>query len=402
MAVCFRGISFMRLNHVDMIDSDFALLKDVTVRVENGRISAIGKDFLSVPADEEEYDLSGLILFPGFIDLHIHGAKGKDTSDGTIDALSSISAFLASCGVTSFCPTTMMIPREKLIDVLASYEHVSREPVNGAKLLGVRLEGPFLSREKCGVQNTDYAMLPSEDFLSALVADFSPSDIAIIDISPELPGAMEFIRSMKEHYVLSCAHTAASYSCCKEAIREGLSHGTHLFNAMDPLGHHEPGAVGALLTDPAVTCELICDGLHVHPSVLHIAFTVLGEDRAVVCSDAMRAAGMPDGEYDLGGKMVTVRSGRTDMGNGRLAGSTTNLHDEFLNLLKLGIPLRTALKACTLNPAKVIRADQDRGSLQVGKYADMVAMDAQYNVKKVFVEGRLVFDSDQAKGADEI
>ncbi|MBO4688471.1 MAG: N-acetylglucosamine-6-phosphate deacetylase [Clostridiales bacterium] len=383
----------MRLNHVDLVGPDFAIEQDMTILVDGKRIAAMGRD-LPQATSEDEMNLEGLTIFPGFIDLHIHGAGGYDTSDGTPEALLQISSFLASQGITSFCPTSMMISKENLRRVLSSYEEVRDEEPAGARFLGIRLEGPFLSKEKCGVQNTDYALLPSTEFISDLVKDYTEKNIAIIDISPELSGAMEFIRKMKDEYVLSAAHTAATFSCCKDAISEGLHHATHLFNAMNPLHHHEPGAVGALLDDPSVTCELICDGMHVHPAVLRFAITVLGEERLVVVSDAMRAAGMPDGEYDLGGKTVMVRNRRTDMGDGRLAGSTTNLHDEFLFLLNLGVPLRTAIRACTINPARVLHIDRDTGSLEVGKYADMVAMDDKYRVRKVWVQGRLVFDAD--------
>ncbi|MBO4475025.1 MAG: N-acetylglucosamine-6-phosphate deacetylase [Clostridiales bacterium] len=391
----------MRLNHVDLIGPDFDVKKDMSILVEGQRISAMGRD---LPSDHEgeEYDLEGLTIFPGFIDLHIHGAAGADTSDGSVEALTRISSFLSRKGVTSFCPTTMMISKERLCRVFSSYEQAREGRCTGARFLGLRMEGPFLSKEKCGVQNTDYAELPSKEFIEDLVRRFSPEDLSIIDISPELPGAMTLIREMKNDFVFSAAHTAATFSCCKEAISEGLHHATHLFNAMNPLHHHEPGAVGALLDDASVTCELICDGMHVHPAVLRFAITVLGEDRLVVVSDAMRASGMPDGEYDLGGKSVIVRDGRTDMGDGRLAGSTTNIHDEFKYLLALGVPLRTALRACTINPARVLHIDRDTGSLEVGKFADMVAMDDQYRIRKVWVQGRLVFDADTAdEGAGE-
>ncbi len=388
----------MRLNHIDIVDASFSLQKDMTLTVDNGRISAITKDILSVPADEEEYDCSGMILIPGFIDIHVHGAMGADTSDGDVESLRKISSYLAGKGVTSFCPTTMMIPKEDVIRVLLSADHFRREEPTGAGMIGVRLEGPFLSKEKCGVQNTDYAMDPSTKYIEEILSGFPQDLISIIDIAPELPGAIGFISEMKDRYVLSVAHTASTYACCKEAIEAGVSNGTHLFNAMNPLSHHEPGSVGALLDDPDVTCELICDGMHVHPSVLKIAFAYLGEDRAVVVSDAMRAAGMPDGEYDLGGTMVRVTSGRTDFGNGRLAGSTTDIHAEFLNLLKMGLPFRTALKACTLNPARVLHIENETGSIEVGKYADMVVMDSQYRVRKVFVRGSLVAELDPDGG----
>lgn len=384
----------MRLNHVDLVDASFSLQKDMTMTVDNGRISAIAKEILSVPADEEEYDLSGLILIPGFIDLHVHGAMGADTSDGTIESLSKISAYLASKGVTSFCPTTMMIPQEDVKRVLLCADHLKREE-GGSRVIGVRLEGPFLSKEKCGVQNSEYAIDPSSEYVREVLSGYPEDMISIIDLAPELPGSLDFIMEMKEKYALSCAHTAASYEVCRAAIKAGLHHATHLFNAMNPLGHHEPGAPGALLEDSDVTCELICDGIHVHPALLKIVFSVLGEDRAVVVSDAMRAAGMPDGDYDLGGKTVHVINGRTDFGDGRLAGSTTDMHEEFQNLLKLGIPMRKALKACTLNPARVMHIEEDTGTLEIGKYADMVALDKNNNVRIVWVKGKQVYSSEE-------
>ncbi|MBR5425990.1 MAG: N-acetylglucosamine-6-phosphate deacetylase [Clostridiales bacterium] len=391
----------MRLNHVDIVDASFSILKDMTLTADNGRITAIAKEVLSVPADEEEYDLSGLILIPGFIDLHIHGAMDADISDGNVESFQTVASFLARKGVTSFCPTTMMIPKEDVIRVLIAADHFRREEPCGARMLGVRLEGPFLSKEKSGVQNTEYALDPSSDYIEEILSGFSDDLISIIDIAPELPGAIDFISRMKDKYVLSAAHTASTYECCRNAIRAGISHGTHLFNAMNPLSHHEPGSVGALLEDPDVTCELICDGMHVHPSVLKIALASLGEDRAVAVSDAMRAAGMPDGEYSLGGTMVRVIAGRTDFGNGRLAGSTTDIHTCFLNLLKMGMPLRTALKACTLNPARVLHIENETGTLEIGKCADMVALDSQYRVRKVFVKGKLVAEADPDKPIKE-
>ncbi len=383
----------MRFTHADLIGPDFSMKKDMTVVVENGRITGIGKEILSVPADEETIDLSGLTLFPGFIDIHVHGANGADTSDANVQGFETVSRYLASHAVTSFCPTTMMISKEDLKHVLMASEVFQEQDTLGAKMIGLRLEGPFLSKEKCGVQNTDYAELPSVSYMEELLAGFPEDMVKIVDLAPELSGADAFIADMKDKFIISIAHTNATYAQTKAAIDAGVHHGTHLFNAMGPLSHHEPGAVGALLTDERATCELICDGMHVHPSVLSIAWKSLGEDRAVVVSDAMRAAGMPDGEYSLGGKPVRVVNGRTDMGDGKLAGSTTDLLSEFKNLLSWEMPLRAALKACTINPAKVLGIEKQVGTLEPGKFADMVAFDNEFNVKKVWVRGRLVFDA---------
>ena len=388
----------MRLNHVDLIDGEFTLQKDRTVIVENGRITSICNDILSIPAEEETYDLSDLLLVPGFIDIHIHGASGQDTSDGNVKALETISSYLAEKGVTGFCPTTMMIPDDSILKVLKSAEDFRREDHPGALMLGLRMEGPFLSKEKCGVQNPEYAKEPSSKYIEELLSGYPEDLVRIIDIAPELPGSEEAIMHLKEKYILSMAHTAADYDCAKKAIGHGVRHGTHLFNAMNPLSHHEPGAVGALLEDPDATCELICDGLHVHPAVLKLAWKLLGEDRVVVVSDAMRAAGMPDGEYDLGGTVVKVSGGRTDFGNGRLAGSTTDLYSEFLFLLSMGIPVTSALRSVSINPARVLGIEDMTGSLEVGKYADMVALDKQNRIQKVWVRGRLVFDLSKNNG----
>ena len=385
----------MRLEHVDLMGADFQIQRDMTLEMSGEKISAIGKDIPMVPADAETVDMRGLTLYPGFIDLHVHGAVNEDTSDAKVDGLRAISSYLASKGVTTFCPTTMMLSREDLGHVLMAAEVFAEQGICGARMEGLRLEGPFLSEEKCGAQNTDYCELPSVAFIEEMLKNYPQDLVRIIDISPDLPGAMEFIDAVKDKYILSAAHTAATYDQTRRAIQSGVRHATHLFNAMNPLDHHEPGAVGAFLSDSKTTCELICDGLHVHPVVLTLALKLLGEDRTVVVSDSMRAAGMPDGDYDLGGRIVSVRSGKTDMGGGRLAGSTTDVHSEFLNLLRIGVPLSFAIKACSLNAAKVLKIDHLTGTIETDKYADLVAMDDHFFVRKVWVRGNLVYDSEK-------
>ena len=382
----------MRLIHADLFNSEFQLEKDATVVIEKDRISTIGEDLPILPAEEETMDMTGLTLYPGFIDLHIHGAVNEDVSDASVNGLSKIADYLSSHGVTGFCATTMMIPKEKLSHVFMCCEVFCEQQLDGAKLLGVRMEGPFLSPEKCGVQKTEYAVLPSVQYIRDVMKGIKNVKLSIVDVAPELSGFDLFAAEADKSIILSIAHTAASYEVTRKALSLGVHHATHLFNAMSPLGHHEPGPVGAILENEGVTCELICDGLHVHPALLKTVFKVLGEERAVVVSDAMRAAGMPDGEYDLGGTPVKVINGRTDFGNGRLAGSTTNIHAEFVNLIKMGIPFAIALKACTINPARVLGMDHLTGSLCQGKFADIVAMDKDYNVRKVWVRGNLVFD----------
>ncbi len=387
----------MRLKHVDLINQAFQIQKDQDVFIHDGRIVAIS-DADSLDSDCQDcVDLSGLLLIPGLIDIHIHGAVGEDTSDGQEVSLRRIASFLLSKGITGFCPTTMMIPDEQIRAVLRAAECMKTSEYVGAKILGVRLEGPFLSKEKCGVQNTAYAKLPSVECFQQLLQTYSADLVRIVDLAPELPGANDFISFYQDKYVISIAHTAATYRCCKEAISLGARHGTHLFNAMNPLHHHEPGAVGALLDDSETTCELICDGMHMHPTVLKIAWKLLGCERIVVVSDAMRAAGMPDGVYDLGGTPVTVHDGRTDFGNGRLAGSTTNLLDEIKYLVSIGIPLTEAVKTCSINPARVLHVENEIGSLAIGKSADMVAVDQDLCVHQVWMNGKSVYKLGERK-----
>jgi N-acetylglucosamine-6-phosphate deacetylase len=212
-------------------------------------------------------------------------------------------------------------------------------------------------------------------------------------LAPETEGAFEFARKASKTCTVSQAHTNADYETAAAAFENGFSHATHLFSAMPPIYHRAPGPVVAAFDNPKVTAELICDGIHAYPAVLRMAFKLLGEDRSIVVSDSMRAAGRGDGEFELGGQKVFVKNGRAALEGGNLAGSTTNMHDEFLNLLKFDIPFRQALKSCTINPARAIGADIYTGSIEAGKFADIQVTDQDYNPIMVFVKGKLVFAS---------
>lgn len=216
--------------------------------------------------------------------------------------------------------------------------------------------------------------------------------IRVVDIAPEEPGAEAFIREVQPYCPVSIAHTAANYEQAMQAVEWGARHFTHLFNAMNGLSHRAPGVVGAAF-DAVTGCdlhaELICDGFHIHPAALRIAFRALGEDHTVIVSDAMCAAGAADGEYALGGQTVTVKEGKALLADGTIAASTTNLWDEFQNVLRFGVPFRQALKSVTINPARAIRADRDTGSLTVGKYADLIAVDGDGRLRLVMVKGQV-------------
>lgn len=354
------------------------------IKIENGKIKKIG--FLL----GDGKDMSGKIILPGFVDIHIHGAAGGDAGDNSAESLNKMSAYLAKCGVTSFCPTTMSRPVDELIKtagVIADYKYTKNS--SGAKVAGINFEGPFISKEKCGSQNTDYITAGTcADFDD--LYDAAGGLMKLITVAPEAFDSAEFIENAAPQITVAIGHTNATAAQCKAAFKEGASHVTHLYNAMSQMTSREAGAVGAAL-DSNATCELICDGYHISPDVLRNTFKILGEDRAVAVSDSMRAAGLGVGEYELGGQTVYVKEndGVARLGNGTIAASITNLFTEFKNLLSFGIDFKTALKSCTINPAKVIKEDKNIGSIAVGKCADFTVVDEELNLIEVYINGTL-------------
>ena len=374
----------MRLKNGIVLDQDF-ILSPKDIEIQGEWITAL------TPWRGEEpggwIDLSNKLVIPGLIDQHIHGCGGFDVEDASLEALAAMSEELARHGVTSFCPTVMARPIEGLPSILNMIRVGQRQGLPGAYVHGARLEGPYLSPLKKGAQKESCLSKPDAGEFLALWNRY-PGLIKIVDLAPELEGAEDFIRRVRSRCVISMAHTAASYEGALEAFRQGVGQATHLFNGMAALGHREPGPAGAVLDSEQVRAELICDGIHIHPAMLRLAFRILGS-RAVVVSDSMRAAGMPDGEYTLGGQKVCVRQGTALLRDGTLAGSTTNLHQELRNLLRFGIPLAQAVKAMTLNPAVQLGADKTTGSIQPGKYADLVVLDQDYEIFMVLVKGKI-------------
>ena len=347
------------------------------IRIENGRIAEIG--FL----DGEGTDMEGCILLPGFIDIHIHGGAGGDFSDGTREAFDAISTYLAKHGVTAFCGTTMTLPHEKLKDIVSAAANYTAPK---AKLVGINLEGPYIALSKKGAQNADYVRACSIEELGELLA-LNPN-IKLITIAPEASDSAAFIQNASKKLTVSVGHSEADENECRDGIKNGITHATHLFNAMTPMTHRSAGIVGAAL-DSDITCELICDGAHICPTVLRNAFRILGENRACVISDSMRAAGLGTGAFELGGQTVYVREGDKTavLYDGTIAASVTNVFDEFRNLLSYGIEFKTALKSCTINPARVIGEDKNIGSIAVGKAADLIVTDEEMNIKEVYING---------------
>ena len=329
-------------------------------------------------------DARGCYLIPGLVDVHTHAAVGEDASDSSADGMVKMSRYYAAQGVTSWCPTTMTLKEPELTKAMHTIRGFVR-PADGAKVAGINLEGPFLSLKKCGAQNPDNLHAPDAAMFHRL-NDASGGLVRLVTVAPEEPGAIEFIRDVSRTCTVSVGHTTADYDTAMAAYEAGAGHATHLFNAMPPLGHREPGVVAAAL-DAGATVELITDGLHIHPAVIRLVHRLFGEKLALI-SDSLRCAGMPDGDYELGGQPITMKDGRATLtGTDTLAGSSIHLMDGLRRAVRFGVPLEAAVTAATLTPARVIGRDGEIGSLAVGKRADMVLLDAELNVRAVWVDG---------------
>lgn len=354
------------------------------IKIENSRIAEIGY------FNEDGRDMSSKIIMPGFIDIHIHGCGGGDCCDGTRESLDKISTYLAKHGITSFCPTTMTLPIDSLIRISGNIADYAFRQTRGAKIAGINFEGPFIAKSKKGAQNGNYIIDGTCKDFDNLYAS-SAGLMKLITIAPEAFESDEFIKNAASQCTVSIGHTAASANECQKAISMGAKHITHLYNAMTSMTHREAGVAGTALDNENVTCELICDLQHICPAVLRSTFKILGEDRACVISDSMRAAGLGEGKFEFGGQNVYVNNNfkAAKLSDGTIAASITNLFDEFKNLINIGIDFKSALKACTINPAKVIKEDKNIGSIAVGKYADLIVTDENLNLEEVYINGTL-------------
>ena len=375
----------MFLVNAAYLDQDFRLVRG-DLEIEGGRIRQVGEK-LSWSQNDLVVDCQGYTIVPGFVDVHIHGCAGADTCDGKRESIDAMAEFLLTKGVTSFCPTTMTVERAEIEAALLAAKACVDQPGPGARVVGVNMEGPFIAAARKGAQKEE-AILPPDPELFRHFQELSGGIVRLVDIAPEQPGGLAFIREVKDLCAVSIAHTTANYDQAKESFDAGITHATHLFNAMSGLHHRDPGVVGAVFDDSRVYAELICDGFHIHPAVLRAAFQVLG-DRALVISDSMRANGMPEGEpFDLGGQMVTVREGKATLADGTIAGSVSNLHQEVKNLVRFGIPLEQAVKAASLIPARSIGLEEEIGSIAPGKRADLVVLDENLDIVAVYHENQ--------------
>ena len=330
--------------------------------------------------DGEVIDAEGLLVLPGLVDIHSHGAAGEDFSDGNPEGFKKILQYEKRCGITSYCPTSMTFPKERLRQIFASIKGAQTE--EGAKVVGINMEGPFLDPAKKGAHVEKWIAAPDVAFVRELNQD-ADGLVRLVTLAPNMDGAEEFIKEMHEEVCISLGHTAADYDCASRAMKLGAHHVTHLYNAMQPFGHRAPGLIGAAMDDPECMVELICDGYHIHPSAIRAAFRMFGPERVILISDSMRATGMENGTYELGGQEVTVKDRKAVLKDGTLAGSATNLYGCMCKAVEFGIPLEQAIMAATANPARSIGIFDRVGSIRIGKQADLLLVSENLELKRV-------------------
>lgn len=373
------------------------LIKNLKIYTEdaqfsNGELAFVDGIFVDANAltDSEVIDGEGLYAIPGLVDLHLHGALGGDASDGSLQALEQMAAYELYQGITSICPATMTIPFDELKCAVQNINKFART-VNAkcSRIIGINMEGPFISPKKKGAQK-------AEDILKADVKTFrelneaSGKFIKLVDLAPEMDGALEFIDQVKDEVRVSLAHTNANYDEASRAFANGAKHVTHLFNAMPSLHHREPGVIGAAFDNTDVKRELIVDGVHSHPAVVRASFAMFGYERIILISDSMRAAGLADGEYTLGGQKVIVKGNEARLEDGTIAGSVTNLMNCLRKAVSFGIPLGQAVYSASTNPAIALGMDDKIGSLEKGKIADFVLLDKDLQIKAIYLAGNKI------------
>lgn len=376
-----------------IVYGELGILQNTVLVVRNGKIQRILKKDSKTPKPTIRFP-EAYHLVPGFIDLHVHGANHFDVMDGTEDALTGISEALVKEGTTSYLATTMTASIESLeraLEVVKSYRETQTES-NGSTILGVHLEGPFISKEKNGAQNSEFLLSPELKYIEKWQS-LSASAIRLVTVAPELANSLELIQYLNQNNIVaSIGHTNATFKETMIAIAEGCTYATHLFNAMRGIHQREPGVVTACLLSDQVTVEVIADGVHLHPAILQLILKLKHKDKMILVTDAMRAKCLGDGVYDLGGQMVTVKGNVAELPDGRLAGSVLKMSNAIQNMMRATrISLLDVVKMAAENPAKILKVFSDKGSIALHKDADLVVLDDQYNVVWTMCRGQVVY-----------
>lgn len=380
----------MIIDNVYVYRSDQTFVKGGII-LDGDKISQVYGEMDAPQLTGDVMNGKGCYAIPGLIDLHFHGCKGDDVCDGDKAALERIAEYEASVGVTAICPATMTLPVEELEQVLKVAAEYKKEASDCKKadLVGINMEGPFISHVKKGAQD-EKNILPCSVEICDRFLKASDGLVKFIGLAPEeSSNAVEFIQKVKDRVHVSLAHTNADYETAAAAFAAGADHAVHLYNAMPEFTHRQPGVVGAVFDNKHVMTEIICDGIHIHPSAVRATFRMMGEDRMILISDSMRATGMPDGQYTLGGQDVKVVGKRATLGNtDTIAGSATNLMDCMKTAVKqMGLPLETAVGCATINPARGLGIEDQYGSIEAGKKAHVVLLDQELNLSAVIKDG---------------
>jgi N-acetylglucosamine-6-phosphate deacetylase len=367
-------------------------INDVGILIREDVIEAIGpRSGMTLPAGAQEIRATGRTAMPGFLDVHIHGAGGHDIMEGSSAAMRAITRKVSEYGTTSLVATTVTASTDetlRAVEGIAGYiarQHETDEP--RAEILGIHLEGPFISKERRGVHPAQWIQMPSAEMLNRMLKA-AAGNARMLTIAPEVLGAAPCIDAAREAgLVVSMGHTDATYEQARAAIARGARSATHLFNAMRPFSHRDPGVVGAVLTSPDINAELIADGVHVEEGAMKLLLLAKGVGRVILVSDGLSATGMPEGKYTLGGFEVTVSGGVCRNADGILAGSTLTLDRALRNVVALGVSLPDAARMLTLNPASLLGIEFKKGSLRVGADADIVLLDEGLHLAGVWARG---------------